>query len=425
MSSKIPRTHIIGAGLAGLAAATRLSGLGHAVTLYEAVGHAGGRVRSFHDPVLDRLIDNGNHLVLSGNTSLTAYLDETGASQGLCRADAVFPFVNVRTGVRWSLRPNAGPLPWWVLAPSRRPPGTSASAFLSALKFWRADADVVVSDVLSDDHPLFETFWAPLALAVLNTPLDRAAAKPLWPVLVETFLRGAASCRPLFAPDGLSAGFIDPALTHLRRCGAVIKFRQRLRAIESNEQRVVALNFSDCSVSLGPTDSVLLAIPHNGAQSILPGIGAPSGGQAIVNAHFRLPSAPLFDAPFIGLVGAAAHWVFVRGDVASVTISAADHWVDQSITAIADAIWPDVARAIRLDGAPRPIFRIIKERRATFSQTPRNMQLRPGPTTDFKNLYLAGDWTNTGLPATIEGAVRSGHHAAIKVDQSQQPRRPD
>ena len=124
MSSKIPRTHIIGAGLAGLAAATRLSGLGHAVTLYEAVGHAGGRVRSFHDPVLDRLIDNGNHLVLSGNTSLTAYLDETGASQGLCRADAVFPFVNVRTGVRWSLRPNAGPLPWWVLAPSRRPPGT-------------------------------------------------------------------------------------------------------------------------------------------------------------------------------------------------------------------------------------------------------------------------------------------------------------
>jgi hydroxysqualene dehydroxylase len=425
----MPRIHIIGAGLAGLAAATRLIGRGHAVTLYEATGHAGGRVRSFHDPVLDRLIDNGNHLVLSGNTSLNAYMEEIGASDNLIRTDAVFPFVDARTGARWSLRPNAGALPWWVLAPSRRPPGASASAFLSALKFWRAGADDTVADVLSNDHPLFETFWEPLALAALNTPLDRAAAKPLWPVLAETFLRGAASCRPLFAPNGLSAGFIDPAIAHLRQCGADIKFKQRLRAIESraiespaigsNEQRVTALNFTRDNVKLDPTDSVLLAIPHNGARSILPDIDAPCGGHAIINAHFRLSGAPPFEAPFIGIIGAAAHWVFVRDDVASVTISAADRWVDHPAAAIADAIWPDVARAIRLDGAPRPIFRIIKERRATFAQTPRNTQLRPGPTTEFSNLYLAGDWTNTGLPATIEGAVRSGHHAATRIDRPQ------
>ncbi|MBT5665360.1 MAG: NAD(P)-binding protein, partial [Rhodospirillaceae bacterium] len=177
----LTRVHVIGAGLAGLAAAVRLSEQGHDVTLYEAAGQAGGRCRSFHDSVLDRLIDNGNHLVLSGNTSLRAYLSEIGATGSLIHGDPVFPFVDVRSGARWSLRPNTGPIPWWVLAPSRRPPGATAGAFLSALNFWRAGPDDTVADVLAQTHPLFETFWEPLALAVLNTPLDRAAA-PIRPM---------------------------------------------------------------------------------------------------------------------------------------------------------------------------------------------------------------------------------------------------
>lgn len=413
------RVHVIGAGLAGLAAAVRLSDQGHDVTLYEAAGHAGGRCRSFHDSVLDRLIDNGNHLVLSGNTSLRAYLGEIGATDNLTHGDPVFPFVDVRSGARWSLRPNTGPIPWWILAPSRRPPGATVGAFLSALNFWRAGPDDTVTDVLPQTHQLFETFWEPLALAVLNTPLDRAAAKPLWPVLAETFLRGAAACRPLLASGGLSAAFVDPAIAHLKQCGANIQFAQRLRAIESRDDRAATLRFTGADVALGATDSVILAIPHTDAQTVLPDIDAPRGGCAIVNAHFRLPEAPPFDAPFIGLIGAAAHWAFVRGDVVSVTISAADDLAAQSAGNIADMIWPDVARAIRVDGAPRPAYRIVKERRATFDQTPGATQARPEPATALANLYLAGDWTNTGLPATIEGAVRSGHRAAIFIHPAQ------
>ena len=413
------RVHVIGAGLAGLAAAVRLSDQGHDVSLYEAAGHAGGRCRSFHDPVLDRLTDNGNHLVLSGNSSVRAYLDEIGAANILVHGDCVFPFVDVRTGARWSLRPNAGPIPWWVLAPSRRPPGANASAFLSALKFWRAGPNDTVTDVLARTHALFETFWEPLALAALNTPLDRAAAKPLWPVLAETFLRGAAACRPLLAQGGLSSAFVDPAIAHLQRRGVNIQFGQRLRAIESLNRRVATLRFSGADVALGASDSVVLAIPHTAAKSILPNINAPCGDCAIVNAHFRLPKAPPFDAPFIGLVGGAAHWAFVRGDVVSVTISAADNLAAQPADSIAALIWPDVARAIRLDGAICPANRIVKERRATFAQTPIATQLRPEPTTAMANLYLAGDWTNTGLPATIEGAVRSGHRAANFIHRAQ------
>lgn len=106
------RVHIVGAGLAGLACAVRLATAGAAVTLHEATGHAGGRCRSYHDPVLDRDIDNGNHLILSGNRAMLDYLAECGAADELWGpTEAVFPFRDIATGERWALRPNGGRLP--------------------------------------------------------------------------------------------------------------------------------------------------------------------------------------------------------------------------------------------------------------------------------------------------------------------------
>jgi hydroxysqualene dehydroxylase len=412
------RIHVIGAGLAGLAAAVRLHHRGHTVTLYESSGHAGGRCRSLYDPTLDRNIDNGNHLVLSGNTSIRKYLEDLDAYGGLTRAPAEFSFFDAQTSERWTLRPNAGILPWWVFAPERRPPGVSAAAFLSALKFRSAKPDDTVNETIAPTHPLYKAFWEPLAISALNTPLDRAAAALLWPVLAETFLRGADACAPMLAPDGLSAALIDPALAYFQRHDAEILFNHRLRNVQTENGAVTALQFSsddplDNGVrALGPTDRVILALPPAGAHSVMPELTVPEGAHAIVNAHFRLSESPHFNAPFVGLVGAAAHWAFLRGDVVSVTISAADKLAARSADEIAETLWPDVARAISAPITPCPINRVIKERRATFSQTPQNNRLRPKTTTRWSNLYLAGDWTDTGLPATIEGAVRSGHRAA-------------
>ena len=117
------RVHIAGAGLAGLACAVRLAAAGQPVTLHEAAGHAGGRCRSYHDPVLEREIDNGNHLILSGNRSMLAYLAETGAADELGGPpQAIVPFLDLGTGERWAIRPNDGRLPWWLCAASRRAP---------------------------------------------------------------------------------------------------------------------------------------------------------------------------------------------------------------------------------------------------------------------------------------------------------------
>ena len=229
----MPVVHVVGAGLAGLAAAVRLVQRGRQVALYEAAQQAGGRCRSFFDRALGRVIDNGNHLLVSGNRSALAYLDAIGASDGLIGpADASFPFLDLSTGERWVVRPNAGPLPYWVLMPSRRVRGARLGAYLAALGGCGAPTrQQTIADCLRTDDVLWRRFWSPLATAVLNTPPQAGSAKLLWAALWESFAQGAAGCRPLVARTSLAASLVDPALTFLERRGVAVAFGQRLRAI--------------------------------------------------------------------------------------------------------------------------------------------------------------------------------------------------
>ena len=409
------RCHIVGAGLAGLAAAVALARAGVAVSLYEAAGHAGGRCRSLHDRGLDCLIDNGNHLVMAGNTATFAYLDAIGARHRLVTAgSAAFPFLDLASGERWTVRPNRGPLPWWLLSPSRRVAGTRASDYLGAFKLAFAGRDDTVEAVLGRPRTLYRRLWEPLATSALNTDPGEGAARLLWPVLAKTFLRGEARCRPYVADLGLSPAFVEPALASLAAAGAEVLFNHRLRTIETTDGRVTGLDTTRGRIAVGERDGVVLAVPPANANELLPGLGAPAESRAIVNAHFRLAVPPALPggARFLGLVGGTAQWIFVRGSIASITVSAADALAAQDNAAIAAALWPDLALALALAPQPMPRYRVINERRATFAQTPAAAAARPGAATALVNLWLAGDWTDTGLPATIEGAVRSGRLAA-------------
>lgn len=141
--------HIVGAGLAGLAAAVALATAGRQVRLYEASNHAGGRCRSYFDAELGCRVDNGNHLLLAGNRNAAIYLDRIGARGTLEGPKAAeFPFVDLRTGQRWVLRPNSGRFPWWIFRQGRRVPQSRAADYLEALQLRRANAAATVAEVL-------------------------------------------------------------------------------------------------------------------------------------------------------------------------------------------------------------------------------------------------------------------------------------
>ena len=193
----VRHVHVIGAGLAGLSAAVALTAAGRQVTLHEAGPAAGGRCRSYFDRELGCRIDNGNHLLLSGNSATAEYLATIGAAGSLTGPDVpLFPFVDVASGARWTLAPSRGRIPWWVLRPHRRVPGTRARDYFSLLALRRVRDDATVKQALDDGGALYRKLLEPLAIAALNTPPDAGLARLLGRVMEETLMRGGAACLP-------------------------------------------------------------------------------------------------------------------------------------------------------------------------------------------------------------------------------------
>ena len=412
---RIRRAHVVGAGLAGLAASLQLAKAGVDVVLHEAAPQAGGRCRSYFDETLGCRIDNGNHLVVAGNPAVMAYLREIDALDSVGGPpEARFDFLDLTTGERWAVRPNSGRVPWWIFCASRRVPGTSAWDYFRGLRLARARPDDTVTALLDPEAALFQRLWEPLAVSALNTDLKEASAASLARVLRETFGRGGAACRPLAPTEGLSESLVEPALKRLRATGSQIRLGSRLRGIEFQEQRASKLVFDQSDETLSVSDAAVIAVPPTVATRVVPGLTAPDAFRPIVNAHFRVTVSD--DMPlFIGVIGGATQWVFRKRDVLSVTISAANGLVDAPAQELAQLIWPEVQRAYDLPAGPLPAWQIVKEKRATFAATPAQLSRRPNTKTRWDNLVLAGDWTDTGLPATIEGAIRSGFAAAAHL----------
>jgi len=407
--------YVIGAGLAGLSCAVKLAGNGTRVTLFEAAGHAGGRCRSYFDAGLSQVIDNGNHLLLSGNHATYDYLRTIGATDKLAGPqDASFAFADVRNGKRWTIALNDGPVPWWMLDRTRRAPGSSILEHVAIAKLLYAPAQKRVDEVIACRGPLWETLLRPLLLAALNTEPEAGSAGLASALLRETIMTGGAACRPRIASPTLNAAFVEPALSYLNGRGASVILGARLRRLEFEDETAKALLFDEIQIALDPEDRVVLATPSWVTQELVPDTPAPGEYRAILNAHFVTaapPGAPLMT----GVIGGLAEWVFAFPDRLSVTVSGADRLINRDRAELAELLWRDVAALYGLAGA-LPRWQIVKERRATFAATPEQAQRRAGARTRWANLFLAGDWTDTGLPATIEGAVRSGHRCADLAD---------
>jgi squalene-associated FAD-dependent desaturase len=405
------RVHVIGAGLAGLSAAVRLAREGVRVELSDSAAQAGGRCRSYFDPQLGLTIDNGNHLVLSGNRAVMRYLASIGAQDRLSGPDtAAFDWIDLRDGARWTLRPNEGPIPWWVLMKSRRVPGTRAADYLGLAGLMKLKSGRRVDQVLNCAGPLWERLMAPFLLSALNTEPRSGSADLAASIVRETLAKGGRAYRPRIAEPTLAAAFVEPALEKLAEMGAQVRTGRRLKRLTFDEGRACALTFADGEIEVGPGERVILATPPWVAAELVPNLTVPDAFCAIINAHFRI-ALPAGAPAMIGVIGGTAEWIFVFKDRVSVTVSAGDRLVDMDREALAALLWRDIA-AVHGLGLDMPPWQIVKEKRATFAATPEQNARRPGAQTRWSNLFLAGDWVQTGLPATIEGSLRSGEHAA-------------
>ena len=203
----------------------------------------------------------------------------------------------------------------------------------------------------------------------------------------------------------------EPALAYLDAHGGTIAFGKRLREIQFASGHVRSLKFNDSEISVREGDTVILAVPPWVAQTLVPGLTAPAQFRAILNAHYSVAPPPQFP-PILGLIHGTVEWIFSFPDRLSITISGADRLIiDRPREELAAELWRDVAAVTGLP-AELPPWQIVKEKRATFAASPDQDVLRPGPKTGWRNFFLAGDWIQTGLPATIEGAIRSGERAA-------------
>ncbi len=446
------KAHVIGAGMAGLSAAIELTRAGYTVDVTDSAAQAGGRCRSYHDPQLGRVIDNGNHLVLAGNDAVMAYLDTIGARDRLSGPKhADFEFVDLSglhslprhsresgnlspsangdgdgerwvpafagmTGrgsdalpfPRWTFRPNDGAVPWWLFSATRRVPGAGPFAHLALGKLLFGRKADTVADRIATTGVLWDRLLEPVLLSALNTDPREGSASLAAAVVRGSLARGGLATRPRIAEPTLAAAFVDPALDWLRARGSTMTTGRRLRALMFDRDLVTALDFGD-----GPqpvTGPVVLAVPPWVAEALVPNLTVPNDFRAIVNAHFAF-APPAGTPAMVGVIGGTTEWIFAFEDRLSITVSGADRLVDTDRAELAALFWAEIC-AVHGITAPMPAWQIVKEKRATFAATPEQDARRPGAATRWRNLFLAGDWTQTGLPATIEGAIRSGVTAA-------------
>ena len=403
--------YVVGAGLAGLSASVELARAGVRVKLADSAPRAGGRCRSYYDPQLGQTIDNGNHFTFSGNQAVRAYLETLGsfgALQGPPHAD--FAFHDLADGSRWTLRVNDGRVPWWAFSKGRRSPGTGLIDHVPLARLAMAGRDGrAIGDLMQTEGPFWRRVVEPMMLAVLNCPAADGSAWLAARFLRESFLRGGRACRTMVAEPTLDAVFIDPALAWLKLRGTVPRFSERLRGIGFDGDRVTTLDFGDHTEKVGDA-SVVLAVPPWVAADLLPDLTVPDQFCAILNAHFAIVPPP-GSPPITALLGATSQWVVCHEARVSVTVSGADDIIDQDREELARQIWSEVCATLGIT-APLPAWQIVKEKRATFAATPDQNAKRPTTQTRWQNLFLAGDWVQNGLPATIEGALRSGDSAA-------------
>ncbi len=432
---------VLGAGYAGLAAATELLMHGHDVTLVESRALLGGRAHSFIDQKTGQTLDNGQHILMGCYHGTLELLRQLGVADRLYSPPSLaVPFLSEKG--RSSLTATLpAPLHLFsaLLGFGEMNAADKWSAIQLALRLrcgQQPSAQETVQSWLTrwkQTPNSVRALWEPLCIAALNEPVATASAQLFATVIRQSFLGGAEDSKILLSKVGLSELFAPEVRQLLKMCGGTLCLQAPVTGLRFEGSQLSEITLGD-GTTLQP-EAVVSALPWHVLRGLLPAESKLAqacrqmGDAPIVSLHLWL-DRPVLDEPFVGLLDSPVHWVFSRdhihgadanqsGHVVTAVVSGARDLIDKSAAELEELTLKEMARFLPQVSEAKVLHRMIyKSRSATFAATPEVETLRPGASTEWSNFWLAGDWTDTGLPATIEGAILSGQTAAQSVDQA-------
>jgi len=417
--------HIIGGGLAGLSCAVRLlkDRKKKKIILYESSTLFGGRCRSYSDKDFKCYLDNGNHLIIKAYKNTFKYLKEIQATHTLIsNKRPLYPFIDIKSSENWEVKPYSYFIPWWIFFSKFRPSGVSLLDFIKSFKIAFAKNYQTVSDLINEKSLIYKRFWEPFTIAVLNTEPKKASAKLLWKVILKTLFHKKNPLQPFIVKKNLDESLIKPGIKKILRYEGQVKKNHRLKKINFKNNCAREIVFQNKKISLNNGDFVVLAVPPNVLNKILPDITTPKETNCILNVHFKLDkNNNKINFPqesfFMGVIGGTTNWIFKKKHLLSITISAANDLNIYTNETISKMIWDEIEKIFKLKKNNMPKYKVIRETTATFVQSPKEIFKKPKMFTKYPNIFLAGDWIDNGLPATIEGAITSGYNVAQHINK--------
>jgi len=435
---------VIGGGFAGLAAGVDLAAAGVRTIVLEGKPRLGGRAYSFTDQATGEVVDNGQHAMMGCYTHTLAFLDRIGATPKLHRQPNLrVDMIHARLGagtIACSTLPGplhmlSGILGYRLLQRGERWRALLGGARLLAMHRRRdaalrsATVEQILCRLQQSPHAR-DTFWYPVAVATLNESPARAAAAPFAEVLARAFFGSRTDSQFVLSSVGLSDLYTDDARRFIEARGGCVRTKAPVAGLAVRGDRVSGVILRDGEWIAA--DACISTLPPRALATLLPPVLRDGGSlrsldtfetSPIVSTHVWV-DRPVLAGDFVGFVGTTTQWVYNRsrltpgstgqaGQYLSAVISAGREVVEWDSDRIAEQVWADMrallpaAREARMERAV-----VVKEKHATIALTPAAERQRPCATTALRNFFLAGDWTDTGLPATIESAVLSGHRAA-------------
>lgn len=418
---------IIGGGISGLTAASYLSSKKIKVTVLESTPKLGGRAYSFFDQETHTNLDNGQHIMMGCFKDSLALIDLIAAKDNFIFQNRLkIEFLHEKFG-NIHLNANRWFYPFNLLTALLNFKVFNSQDKLQLLKFLlalpfqskRKLSNITVKQWLIESNQtenLIKYFWEIIGIGALNSGINKASALLFYEIITQIFFRGNFASTIILQKYGLSESLINPLNDFIIKNEGDILLSKKVSKLLIEKNIVVSVlageeKFSDY-------DYVISAIPLYALERIIDlnilNINNQFEYSTILNIHLWIEGLNLKEK-FYGFLDSPLHWIFVKDEHYNIVISDADYLAEKEQNEIMEMVISELKRFFPIADDDIKKYRIIKEKRATFIPNNRVNKLRPKTDTKIKNLILAGDWTDTGLPATIESAVKSGRIAAEKV----------